>query len=45
MTTITLQDMPDDILELIYSNLDIYNSSNTNIALYMLEFIFFRYKK
>ena len=31
----TLQYMPDDILELIYSYLDIYNSSNTNIALYI----------
>jgi hypothetical protein len=31
---ITLQDMPDDILELIYSNLSINDSVNTNIALH-----------
>jgi hypothetical protein len=34
MTTLTLQDMPDDILELIYSNLSLYDSIQTNIALH-----------
>ena len=34
MNTITLQDMPDDVLELIYSNLDIKDSVSTNVALH-----------
>jgi len=34
MTTLTLQDMPDDVLELIYSNLSLYDSIQTNIALH-----------
>ena len=34
MNTITLQDMPDDVLELIYSNLDIKDSVYTNVALH-----------
>ena len=31
---ITLQDMPDDVLEMIYSNLTIYEVSNTNKAIH-----------
>jgi hypothetical protein len=30
---ITIQDMPDDVLEMIYSYLNIEDSVNTNIAL------------
>ena len=30
---ITLQDMPDDILEMIYKHLDIYDSARTNLAI------------
>ena len=31
--SLTLQDMPDDILEIIYKNLDMFETTNTNIAL------------
>ena len=30
---ITLQDMPNDILEMIYKHLDIYDSARTNLAI------------